>query len=100
MFLHHIAVCTYEADNLAKWDVAMLPGSVSRETERLAAKDPQLAACVVLSLEKARTIYAQAEDCRRKEKLCSSHAHEIECITKRKANKVYEFGVKVSLETI
>jgi IS5 family transposase len=74
-------------------------GRVMRETERLAANDPQLAASVTEALEKSRIIHRQAGDRKCKEKLYSFHAPEVECIAKGKANKAYEFGVKVSVAT-
>jgi IS5 family transposase len=48
-------------------------------------------------MERARRIHAQQRD--DKNKLYSVHAPEVECISKGKAHKRYEFGVKVSVAT-
>lgn len=55
--------------------------------------------CLVLDvlLERARRIHAQQRH--DKNKLYSVHAPEVECISKGKVHKRYEFGVKVSVAT-
>ena len=49
------------------------------------------------ALTKARIIYQQAGNPKAEEKIYSWHAPEVECITKGKAHKKYEFGCKASL---
>jgi IS5 family transposase len=48
---------------------------------------------------KAARIVAQSKDRKTKNKLYSWHAEEAECISKGKARKPYEFGVKVGIVT-
>jgi len=48
-------------------------------------------------LKRAKQIHTQKKD--DKNKLYSAHAPEVECISKGKAHKRYEFGCKVSLAT-
>ena len=49
------------------------------------------------NLDKARRIIAQSQDRKHPNKLYSWHAEEAECISKGKARKPYEFGVKVGV---
>jgi IS5 family transposase len=72
-------------------------GRVIRDIERGIATAPSLEAVFKEDLAKARIIYAQAADPQAKEKAYSWHAPEVECISKGKAHKKYEFGCKASL---
>jgi IS5 family transposase len=72
-------------------------GRVTRDVERAVARSPELAPAFRDALAKARTIYAQAGDPKRAEKIYSWHAPETECVAKGKANKKYEFGCKASV---
>lgn len=49
------------------------------------------------NLDKARRIIEQSQDRKHPNKLYSWHAEEAECISKGKARKPYEFGVKVGV---
>jgi IS5 family transposase len=51
------------------------------------------------AMAKAARIVAQSKDRKTKNKLYSWHAEEAECISKGKARKPYEFGVKVGIVT-
>ena len=69
-------------------------GRVHRDIVRKAGKiDPEL----MQLLEQSSRLQAQTRDS--KNKLYSIHAPEVECISKGKAHKRYEFGCKVSLAT-
>lgn len=71
-------------------------GSLLREVRRklpLVAQDAQRR--LELWLERAERIHTQKRN--DKNKLYALHAPEVECISKGKARKQYEFGVKVSL---
>jgi IS5 family transposase len=69
-------------------------GRVQRDIERKAAyKDEQLQGLLDLSIR----LQAQQKDS--KNKIYSLHAQEVECISKGKAHKRYEFGCKVGLVT-
>lgn len=72
-------------------------GRVMRDIERAIADTPSLAATFHPGLAKARTIYAQTLNPKAPEKIYSWHAPEVECISKGKAHKKYEFGCKMSL---
>jgi len=69
-------------------------GRVIRDIER---KVPQPDDELILLLEHAQRIHDRKRD--DKNKLYSIHAPEVECISKGKAHKRYEFGVKVSVTT-
>jgi len=81
-----------EVRNLKTW-----LGRVVRDIERKTCKDAQLAASFSESLALARRLLDQKR-CD-KNKLYSLHAPEVECISKGKAHKKYEFGCKVSVAT-
>jgi len=69
-------------------------GRVMRDIDRkLSEKDPTMAEL----LDLARRIFHQRRE--DSNKVYSVHASEVECISKGKAHKRYEFGVKVSLVT-
>jgi IS5 family transposase len=69
-------------------------GRVMRDIDRkVEKKDERLASLLALS----QRIFDQKRD--DKNKVYSVHAPEVECISKGKAHKRYEFGVKVSLVT-
>lgn len=72
-------------------------GRVVRDIERKIANqaDKQAAFAAELGLAK-RLLAQQKQD---KNKLYSLHAPEVECISKGKAHKRYEFGVKASIAT-
>jgi IS5 family transposase len=72
-------------------------GRVVRDIERKIANqaDKQAAFAAELGLAK-RLLVQQKKD---KNKLYSLHAPEVECISKGKAHKRYEFGVKASIAT-
>jgi len=73
-------------------------GRVVRDIERqLAHRDDQTKEAFATALLQARRIMNQKRT--DKNKLYSLHAPETECISKGKAHKRYEFGVKVSLAT-
>jgi len=73
-------------------------GRVVRDIERqLAHRDDQTKEAFATALLQARRIMNQKRS--DKHKLYSLHAPETECISKGKAHKRYEFGVKVSLAT-
>jgi IS5 family transposase len=70
----------------------------------IAAIERQIAQCaqdiqqfVQDNLDKARRIIEQSQDRKHPNKLYSWHAEEAECISKGKARKPYEFGVKVGV---
>lgn len=70
-------------------------GRVIRDIERKSGGNvgPELE----VLLERAKRIHAQERH--DKNKLYSMHAPEVECLSKGKAHKRYEFGVKVSVAT-
>jgi transposase, IS5 family len=69
-------------------------GRVYRDISRRAAEfDPELSH----HLHIADRLLKQTRDS--KDKLYSIHAHEVECISKGKAHKRYEFSVKVGMAT-
>ena len=69
-------------------------GRVIRDIERqVFDKDAELSDALVL----ARRIYHRKKE--DKNKMYSLHAPEVECISKGKAHKRYEFGCKISLAT-
>jgi IS5 family transposase len=73
-------------------------GRVVRDLERqLPAQSPQVQQAFAVPLAQARRLLAQKRH--DKNKLYSVHAPEVECISKGKAHKRYEFGVKVSVAT-
>jgi IS5 family transposase len=63
--------------------------------EQLAAACPKALSALLTVLERAERIRTQQRHS--KDKLYALHAPEVECISKGKAHKPYEFGVKVSL---
>jgi len=72
-------------------------GRVVRDIERKTADEPELQAVFADELELARRLLSQQRTDRNK--LYSVHAPEVECISKGKAHKRYEFGVKASIAT-
>ena len=70
-------------------------GRVVRDIERKIATDAQLQSVFGDELTLARRLLAQKKDS--SNKLYSLHAPEVECISKGKAHKRYEFGVKASI---
>ena len=72
-------------------------GRVIRDIRRKAVGGMELSQRLEQYLERAERIFRrQRED---KHKLYSMHAPEVECISKGKAHKRYEFGCKVSVVT-
>ena len=72
-------------------------GRVVRDIERKLAGQVDLQAAFSDELTKAKRLLAQQRSDRNK--LYSLHAPEVECISKGKAHKRYEFGVKASIAT-
>ena len=72
-------------------------GRVVRDIERKIAGQVDLQAVFSDELTKAKRLLAQQKSDRNK--LYSLHAPEVECISKGKAHKRYEFGVKASIAT-
>ena len=72
-------------------------GRVVRDIERKTADQPELQAVFAQELVLARRLLGQQRTDRNK--LYSVHAPEVECISKGKAHKRYEFGVKASIAT-
>jgi IS5 family transposase len=72
-------------------------GRVVRDIERKIAAQPERQAIFAEELALAKRLLAQQK--RDKNKLYSLHAPEVECISKGKAHKRYEFGVKASIAT-
>ena len=70
-------------------------GRVVRDIERKIATDAQLQSVFGDELTLARRLLTQKKDS--SNKLYSLHAPEVECISKGKAHKRYEFGVKASI---
>ncbi len=70
-------------------------GRVVRDLERKCEGNPAHTALFAAELAKARRLLAQERNS--KNKLYSIHASEVECISKGKAHKRYEFGNKVSV---
>lgn len=70
-------------------------GRVVRDIERQIVDEPDLQAVFAAELAMARRLLAQGKHS--KGKLYSLHAPEVECLSKGKAHKRYEFGVKVSI---
>ena len=73
-------------------------GRVMRDIGRKIGADASLRACFAQPLALARRVHAQRYR-QRGPKVYSLHAPEVECITKGKAHRPYEFGVKVSIAT-
>ena len=48
-------------------------------------------------IEQAVTLRAQAKNPKLKDKLYALHEPEVDCLSKAKAHKRYEFGVKVGI---
>ena len=69
-------------------------GRVLRNIER---KAPHPDKSLSLLLEKGKKVFAQKKD--DKKKIYSLHAPEVECMSKGKVHKKYEFGNKVSIVT-
>ena len=72
-------------------------GRVVRDIERKIIGERQLEEKFFNSLEMARRLLLQKRN--DKNKLYSLHAPEVECLSKGKAHKKYEFGCKVSVVT-
>ena len=72
-------------------------GRVVRDIRRKTEGDEQLVEVFAEELGKADRLLAQKRDS--KNKLYSPHAPEVECISKGKAHKRYEFGVKAGIAT-
>lgn len=70
-------------------------GRVVRDIERQVVDAPALQALFAEELAMAKRLLVQEKHS--KDKLYSLHAPEVECISKGKAHKRYEFGVKVSI---
>jgi IS5 family transposase len=72
-------------------------GRIIRDIERKLINQDELKSYFFLALKKASQIYTQKKEDH--EKMYSWHAPEVECISKGKAHKPYEFGCKVSITT-
>jgi len=72
-------------------------GRIIRDIERKLSGDTDLQTIFFDSLAKAKRIHTQKKT--DSDKLYSWHAPEVECISKGKAHKPYEFGCKVSITT-
>lgn len=72
-------------------------GRVVRDMERKIANQAEQQAAFAAELGLAKRLLAQQKQ--DKNKLYSLHAPEVECISKGKAHKRYEFGVKASIAT-
>jgi len=72
-------------------------GRVVRDIERKIANQVDKQAVFAAELGLAKRLMAQKK--KDKNKLYSLHAPEVECISKGKAHKRYEFGVKASIAT-
>ncbi len=72
-------------------------GRVVRDIERKIADDQELQLKFNDALKMAHRLYVQQRHDKRK--LYSLHAPEVECISKGKAHKRYEFGCKVGVAT-
>lgn len=72
-------------------------GRVVRDIERQIADDPTHQLVFAEELAMAKRLLAQEKHS--KGKLYSLHAPEVECLSKGKAHKRYEFGVKVSISS-
>lgn len=70
-------------------------GCVTRDIERKIQGDDSLCALFKVELDKANRLLLQER--KDKNKLYSAHAPEVECISKGKTHKRYEFGCKVAL---
>lgn len=81
-----------EVRNLKTW-----LGRVTRDIERKIGDNALLRASFSESIDMSHRLLAQRWD--DKNKLYSLHAPEVECISKGKAHKKYEFGCKVSVTT-
>lgn len=81
-----------EVRNLKTW-----LGRVVRDVERKVSNNEQLTSSFSESLSLAHRLLAQKRN--DSNKLYSLHAPEVECISKGKAHKKYEFGCKVSVAT-
>lgn len=74
-------------------------GRVLRDIQRKAPQDAGEIADELLRVLCARATRLLAQERTSKQKLYSVHAPEVECISKGKIHKKYEFGCKVSLTT-
>lgn len=72
-------------------------GRVARDIERKIRGDKEMQEAFAQSLAMANRLLEQQRTS--KNKLYSIHAPEVECISKGKAHKRYEFGVKVGIVT-
>ena len=70
-------------------------GRVQRDIERKISSDADLSEAFAEDIELARRLLSQKR--KDKNKLYSIHAPEVECISKGKAHKRYEFGNKVGI---
>ena len=78
--------------------LSTLVGRVIRELERQLACLDELAQMAAKQLiEQASKLRKQAKDRKMKDKLYALHEPEVDCISKGKAHKRYEFGVKVGI---
>ena len=74
-----------------------LLGRVKRDIERKGEAAIARNTLLAHKLEQAERLLAQTKERKAKGKLYSLHAPEVECLSKGKAHKRYEFGVKVSI---
>ena len=73
-------------------------GRVMRELQRQLTQLTELSQMAARDLiEQAVTLRAQAKNPKLKDKLYALHEPEVDCISKAKAHKRYEFGVKVGI---
>lgn len=72
-------------------------GRIIRDIERKVERNKAFQEYFAQALEKARVIHQQEKSS--EDKMYSWHAPEVECISKGKAHKPYEFGCKVSITT-
>ena len=72
-------------------------GRIIRDIQRKTSNSDAQQAIFAQALTKAKKIYSQKKT--DTDKIYSWHAPEVECISKGKAHKPYEFGCKVSITT-
>jgi len=72
-------------------------GRIIRDITRKISNENHLNEIFLVPLDKAKRLFMQEKHS--KNKLYSWHAPEVECISKGKAHKPYEFGCKVSMMT-
>jgi len=71
-------------------------GRVMRDIERAEERGHTLSPALKEALDKTQTAFNQTLNPSAKEKIYSWHAPEVECISKGKSHKKYEFGCKAS----